>query len=148
MSTLNFWRGNQNNLVNYINSQEGARIITDRYSTDDYLHPDMYYSIMEELDYDYLWTCFDHMDKIKNEGKHHSCGHIGMFKHPEIYDWLKDTVQAIRAGSVDLKPLQWSDSLAYSASKMIDRMYGCSVDPDSIAYDGNDHDDLWEIATF
>lgn len=47
-----------------------------------------------------------------------------------------------------LKSLQWSDELAYSAAKFVDGFYGCTMNPDYLAFDGNDHAYLKEIATF
>ena len=50
-------------------------------------------------------------------------------------------------GEVPL-PYEWSEELAYSASKHIDRFKGCAVHPDLVLKDGGIHDDLVKFASF
>ena len=70
-----------------------------------------------------------------------------MFNHPNIYDDFIDQLEMY--DKLDRKmPFMWSDELAYSAAKFVDGFYGCTVNPDLIGYDGNDHDYLREVATF
>ena len=70
-----------------------------------------------------------------------------MFKHPALYKDFVDQLTEYK--DLDKKmPFQWSDELAYSAAKFVDGFYGCTIDPDLITHDGNDHDFLKEVATF
>ena len=89
-----------------------------------------------------LWYCFDDAKKIKKNNKHHECGHIGMNKHNDLYQGLDKVLSFLDDEGISLKPLKYSDELTYSAAKFVDAFYGCSIDPDLIAYDGNDHEFL------
>lgn len=70
-----------------------------------------------------------------------------MFKHPDIYEDLIDQLKEYDKLAKKM-PFVWSDELAYSAAKFVDGFYGCTIDPDLIAHDGNDHDYLKQVATF
>ena len=47
-----------------------------------------------------------------------------------------------------LDAYEWSDELAISAQTHLSKMYGCDLHPNYIAFDGNDHENLLEIAQF
>ena len=92
------------------------------------------------------WTCFDEADKLKKNRTHYQCEYIGMFRHPDVYSFLKMTIEEF--DNKDLHAFQWNDELSYSAAKFVDQFYGCTVNPDLVAFDGNDHEFLREVATF
>ena len=49
---------------------------------------------------------------------------------------------------INLNPLVWSDELAYSAAKFMGELDGCSVYPNQLWRDGDEHEFLHEIAHF
>jgi hypothetical protein len=93
-------------------------------------------------------VCWDLKTELQAPG--HTCDRLGFFRRGPTA--LSDLKSAITSKFINLAEaqlaFQWSEELAYSASRHIEKFRGCAVHPDLVLKDGGIHDDLAKFATF